>query len=155
MENRAKSVLEKKREEKESEIKAYNEKVANLNVEINLINELLKDIEHPSNGSINKGEGVSDIGSVKEREKEVINLFRKIGTTLRTPDFETSFTNEFGHYKNMTNILRKMRNKGKIASVKYEGQMQLVYHGLPEWIESNDFKDNYKKNSNSDAKRVN
>ena len=44
----------------------------------------------------------------------------------------------------IANIVRRMYKEGHIAAVKYNGQNKLMFYGKKEWLDKNDFKNEYK-----------
>lgn len=86
----------------------------------------------------------------EKRPEKVLWLFRNVFRTgVRSFQIQEAF-NQFnglsskGKEIKLEGILRGLKRSGRLVIVKYNQSNKLSFWGLSEWVEDNDFKDEYK-----------
>ena len=77
---------------------------------------------------------------------QVYSLFEKglIKYAARRSELQETFEREFQSNKNVGAGLPRLKKSGKLIMVRYNGQKGYSFWGLPQWIENNQFKDEFK-----------
>ncbi|MCK0190968.1 hypothetical protein [Arenibacter sp. F20364] len=125
----------KKLEEIDSKYTRLQEAIIDNRYERDIWQGLLDGLDKSSNGFPTKG----------NREAKIKFIFKNIfQRAVRMSELEDKYTELNKEYHKLVNVMRRMKDEGTVLSVRYNKQNTLTFWGLSEWIEENDFKDQYK-----------
>lgn len=66
----------------------------------------------------------------------------KRGVTMSV--LEDKYTELNSKYEKLSNVIRRLKVSGLLASIRYNNQNTMTFWGLSEWIEDGDFKEEFK-----------
>ncbi len=87
------------------------------------------------------------------RDKQVLWLFenyfdRGLKLSKVQEQYESLVKEYGGRAEKVTNVARGLKDKGRLAVVKYNNNNTLSFWGLPSWVEENDFKNQFRPDEN-------
>lgn len=85
------------------------------------------------------------------KEKQILWLFEnKITKALKLKSVQDLYNAQIGNDSTkIDNTVRRLRTESKLLFVKYNDKNILSYWGLPNWVDGNDFKDEYRPDAES------
>ena len=83
---------------------------------------------------------------LENADTQIMSLFEKgtIKRAIRRSELQQLFESEYNTKKNVGAGLPKLKKSGKLIMVRYNGQKGNSFWGLPEWIENDQFRNEFK-----------
>lgn len=69
------------------------------------------------------------------------NIFKR-GVTMSV--IESKYDELNGKHEKLSNVMRRLKSEGVLASIRYNKQNTMTFWGLSEWVDENDFHEEYK-----------
>lgn len=83
------------------------------------------------------------------RDKQILWMFNNVfNNAVKISSIQDKYDELSKSNNNISNIVRRLNKEGKLAIVKYNKQNRASFWGLSEWIDNNDFKENFKPDEN-------
>lgn len=67
-------------------------------------------------------------------EKQIIWILKNKSRAIKKSEMDLIFSGQFGRQIEIRHTLRKLKDRGEIATLSFGGSRRYVYFALPEWI---------------------